>query len=153
MGFDVFGLNPKNEKGKYFRNNVWWWRPLADFVLAACKDCFKPGETEHWHSNSGQRVSEETALKITERLKKLVLNGDVKRYEREYNRELKALPDERCKFCNGTGKRDDEYVKGKCNACQGKGKVRPFVTNYPFDERNVLEFIAFCKNSGGFEIW
>ena len=56
MGFDLTGLNPKkakykspsndlyeqdkdkffkelekyqNQKGTYFRNNVWWWRPLA----------------------------------------------------------------------------------------------------------------------------
>ena len=32
MGMDVFGLAPKEEKGEYFRNNVWWWRPLWDFV-------------------------------------------------------------------------------------------------------------------------
>ena len=32
MGMDVFGLEPRKEKGEYFRNNVWWWRPLWDFV-------------------------------------------------------------------------------------------------------------------------
>ena len=34
MGMDVYGENPKNEKGEYFRNNVWWWRPLGDFVCS-----------------------------------------------------------------------------------------------------------------------
>ena len=33
MGMDVFGNNPRNKEGEYFRNNVWWWRPLADFIL------------------------------------------------------------------------------------------------------------------------
>jgi hypothetical protein len=63
MGMDVYGLNPKlksekpkldwnsasekerddyfeqmnkfeeENKGYYFRNNVWWWRPLADYII------------------------------------------------------------------------------------------------------------------------
>jgi len=36
MGFDIYGSSPKSEKGKYFRNSVWWWRPLAEFVLEHC---------------------------------------------------------------------------------------------------------------------
>ena len=32
MGMDLSGFNPKSEKGDYFRNNCWWWRPLWDFV-------------------------------------------------------------------------------------------------------------------------
>ena len=66
MGMDVYGLNPqlKSEKpeidfsnateeqrteyfeamdtfeqqnpGFYFRNNVWWWRPLWDYVCTVC---------------------------------------------------------------------------------------------------------------------
>ena len=33
MGFDLYSTgNHKTEKGEYFRNNVWWWRRLADFV-------------------------------------------------------------------------------------------------------------------------
>ena len=48
--------------------------------------------------------------------------------------------------------RNDEYVKGQCNGCQGKGSVRPFSTNYPFDLENLKEFADFCEQSGGFEI-
>jgi hypothetical protein len=33
MGFDVYGKSARSEKGEYFRNNVWWWRPLAEYVL------------------------------------------------------------------------------------------------------------------------
>ena len=32
MGMDVYGKEPKNETGEYFRSNVWWWRRLWDFV-------------------------------------------------------------------------------------------------------------------------
>lgn len=41
---------------------------------------------------------------------------------------------------------------GPCNACGGKGSVRPFVTRYPFSEDNVRKFVAFLKASGGFRI-
>ena len=32
MGFDVYGKDPDpgSGSGEYFRNNVWWWRPLRD---------------------------------------------------------------------------------------------------------------------------
>ena len=33
MGMDVYGRRPKSERGEYFRNNIWWWHPLADFIL------------------------------------------------------------------------------------------------------------------------
>ena len=26
-----------NQEGTYFRNNVWWWRPLADYTLEYSK--------------------------------------------------------------------------------------------------------------------
>ena len=33
MGFDLYSTGKhKTPKGEYFRNNVWWWRRLADFV-------------------------------------------------------------------------------------------------------------------------
>lgn len=32
MGMDLYGKKPLNPVGEYFRNNVWWWRPLAVFV-------------------------------------------------------------------------------------------------------------------------
>ena len=31
MGMDVYGIAPTSERGEYFRNNVWWWRPLWDY--------------------------------------------------------------------------------------------------------------------------
>jgi hypothetical protein len=32
MGMDVYGKAPTVEEGKYFRNNLWWWRPLWTYV-------------------------------------------------------------------------------------------------------------------------
>lgn len=29
MGMDVYGINPFNELGEYFRANCWTWRPIC----------------------------------------------------------------------------------------------------------------------------
>lgn len=86
------------------------------------------------------------------RLDELLASGAVAAFERQYAADLKALPDEACKFCKRSGVRDDEVLKGKCNACAGSGTVRPWPANYAFSEENVREFAAFCRESGGFSI-
>jgi hypothetical protein len=67
MGFDIEGIKPVGKKGVYFRNNVWYWRRLADFCLDHV--IMPPNEKKYWHSNDGQKVSERTALKIAKFLK------------------------------------------------------------------------------------
>lgn len=158
MGFDLHGIKPNAEIGIYFRNNVWWWRPLASYVLDVCEDVFQEGEVDYWHSNDGQIVSALTAHGIASRLTTLVKSGRTRRFMEKYNAEQKAMPLEVCSYCEGTGDRKDlEPPEWKvecngCNACHGTGKVKQFSTEYPFSEENVKRFAEFCEGSGGFEI-
>ena len=151
MGFDLYGLAAKSKKGEYFRNNIWWWYPLAEYVLA--KVDIPDAEAQDWHYNNGTHVSQETALYIADTLDCLITGGHTAWFEKEYKRRLAALPDEVCDICQGAGVRDDEYVKGTCNGCDGKGRVKNWMRNYPFTVENVKEFARFCRESGGFEIW
>lgn len=153
MGFDLYGVKPKNEKGKYFRNNVWYFRPLWAFIVAKCDDILKVKQAEAGQFNDGVLITANQVRKIAQRLNELVMLGDVKKYEEDRNASLKVLPYEICEFCHGSGKRNDEYVKGKCNACVGKGKVHSRSCDYDFTEENVIEFIEFAENSGGFRIY
>jgi len=148
MGYDLYGTNAKSEKGDYFRNNVWWWRPLAEFVTDRCE----VSSPDDWFHNSGHKVTAEEANQISEILNGLLSHGAVATYEKEYTTRLAELPDDVCDICHGVGVRNDEVVRGTCNACLGKGTVRPWATNYPFSEENVREFAEFCEQSGGFEI-
>lgn len=150
MGMDVYGVAPTSEAGEYFRNSVWSWRPLWDFVSESC-DLDEDVELSG-HFNDGMEIDEFTARRIAKTLFSLLNDGTVATYERAHDVLLKALPDEECKHCNGTGVRDDEYVQGKCNGCNGTGKVRPFETWYSFSEENVQKFAEFADHSGGFEI-
>ena len=38
MGMDVYGRNPDSQAGKYFRANVWSWRPIHALVIDLCSD-------------------------------------------------------------------------------------------------------------------
>ena len=152
MGMDVYGLNPD----KYFRNNVWWWRPLWNYVCFICHDILDDEDCEEGHHNGGHQIDEKKAEVIASRLNLYIENGEAENYAKGRQAALDAEPDEDCETCAGTGRRKDPPEIGagdmKCNACAGKGSRRPFNTNYPFDVDNVREFIKFCEQSGGFEI-
>ena len=35
---DVCGIKPSREEGRYFRNTVWYWSPLWEYVYKVCPD-------------------------------------------------------------------------------------------------------------------
>ena len=150
MGMDVYGIEPYTEEGKYFRANVWMWRPLWDYV---CDVCSIDDETrERGHYNDGHVIDEDAATSISMMLRSLLKSGVVQKYAKHREKRLAALPDEQCKYCEGTGQRNDKLVQGTCNVCGGKCTVRPFETRYPFDIKWIEEFAEFSRQSGGFEI-
>lgn len=170
MGMDVYGKNPTSPHGGYFRRSVWGWHPLAELCAELapelCAGC------RHWHSNDGDGLDEEAAVLLARRLGELIEDGTVARYVALRNAALAALPDERCRLCDGTGIRTDATGKaagmhtklianpghprhgqtGTCNGCDGRGTHRPFATNYDVDVNDVREFAAFLAACGGFEI-
>ena len=138
--------------GGYFRNNVWWWRPLWNYVTELCDDILTEDDIEHGHNNSGRLIDQEKCLVIAKRLVDELQSGRVSLYKEARQRHLESLPQEDCDLCDATGVRNDEYVQGECNACHGKGTKPHWDTHYPFDEENVEEFKNFVKECGGFTI-
>tara|TARA_R100001594_G_scaffold3376_1_gene12686 strand:- start:691 stop:1233 length:543 start_codon:yes stop_codon:yes gene_type:complete len=179
MGFDVYGLKPEtdiipdqpdwsrqgneeeakayfawqtNTPGAYFRNNVWWWRPLWNYISFMCDDILTEKDMTEGEMNNGHIISKTKSKKIAARIRKLDKKGEILRYQMDRKKSLDKLKLIECQHCNGTGMRDDEFVKGKCNGCKGKGKTKPFIADYPFSVTNVRNFAQFCEKSGGFEI-
>ena len=164
MGMDVFGKNATTEAGGYFRNNVWWWRPLADFLTTTYPE-LTSGCT-YWHSNDGDGLDAAGAIALADALDRDLANGRVTAYADQYEAEIAALPDSECDLCTGTGIRTDEIGvqhglnvprdpitgKGGCNGCQGTGRRENWGKSYPFSVENVREFAAFLRECGGFEI-
>ena len=161
MGFDLYGMNATSkEEGDYFRANVWWWRPLWQYVSITCEDILTENDMERGSYNDGHRISKTKANRIASRLKIADKNGEIMKYELEYKKYLKSLPEEECHICNGEGMRNDEIGKEArnknsaytCNGCDGQGVTSNFNTHYPFESEEVMRFAEFCKESGGFEI-
>jgi len=179
MGMDVMGVNPKSEVGEYFRNNVWWWRPLATYCLTVAPEvCDKLSsmhpqsdvdfeETEEtvladlWFTNDGFGLNADDSKELAEILIKEISDGTAAKYQKMYESKLENMPDECCDVCDGAGTVlrgpvatavGTEEVSACCHKCKGTGQCRPFVTNYPFSAANVLEFTAFLEDCGGFQI-
>jgi hypothetical protein len=150
MGMDVYGENPSSETGKYFRNNVWWWRPLWDYI---CKVAKLDDETRLvGHYNDGFLINAATATLIADLLDEEIRSGRTTAFELQYQMAQDETPEEPCELCRGTGTRKDMKVANGCNKCQGTGKVKPFSTWYPFSTENVQKFATFARESGGFRI-
>ena len=181
MGFDLYGLNPEgdvpqpvvtdweNEEqtkayfahqndtpGSYYRANVWWWRPMWQYVCENCDNILTEKDMESGNFNDGHRISKTKAKRIASRIRKLDKQGKIMEYELEHKQYIKSLPQEDCDICEGTGKRKKAPKTGagdiKCNGCQGEGVRDNWQCHYPFESQPVIEFAEFCEQSGGFEI-
>ena len=147
----------EENSGVYFRNNVWWWRPLWHFVTTASDNILTEKDMEQGSWNDGHKISKTKAGKIAKKLHSMIEGGRVKEYEDRYKKDLASLEQVDCDICDATGKRQEPPNTGagdrECNGCDGTGKKDDWAKSYPFSEENVREFANFCLNSGGFEIW
>ena len=123
----------ENNPGAYFRNNVWWWRSLWDYVYNECEDIISEEDWNSGHSNDAHKISEQQAVAIGKRLQELIDDGSVKQYADAHEESRKKA---------------EENNKDK--KCGEKGY--DWASSYPFDIGNVQEFSTFCSESGGFEI-
>ena len=159
MGMDVYGKKPLNETGEYFRNNVWWWQPLATYacevapaITAACK---------YWQSNDNDGLDAAGSIALADALQAEIDAGRTLIYDKKHNSAREAMANVPCDLCEGTGTRMPIPYRGagdptkdglKCNGCDATGFVRPSATFYPFSTENVQEFVNFLRACGGFEI-
>ena len=141
--------------GVYFRNNVWGWRPLWEYVCLQCEDILSHKDMVNGSYNDAHKISKTKSKKIAARLRKLIKNGYVTRYKNNRQQHIDELPLIECDICDGTGFRKKAPKTGagdvECNGCND-GKKEQWETSYPFDTENVIRFSAFCEDSGGFEI-
>ena len=151
--------------GIYFRNNVWWWRPLANFIIEKC-DWLTEEQKERLHDNSGFEFSEHEATTIADTLQKKVDDGTVQALEEESKKERKvaeewkaglqkqqdALGEEAKKETGNKNLVPRDYPKHIYKKWNDLQKQQDWKASYPFAERNIKEFIKFLRECGGFQI-
>jgi hypothetical protein len=75
--------------GYYFRNNVWFWRPLANLITVLNEEWLTEEQKERLQDNSGFEFSEEEAIKIKLSLEKAINSGWLKKAEKQWKKEAK----------------------------------------------------------------
>ena len=161
-------LNDYEDKvpGHYFRNNVWYWRPLWQFVMSSCDDILTDEDCEEGSSNGGHEISEDKALAIADKIDELDKNGTIDFYSKrveeirkkgeKHNKKIEVKKETLRKKVNSHMESDKivpahypEPYKSMWDKLQDQ---EDWGAHYPFDADNVREFGKFCKESGGFEI-
>ncbi len=72
MGMDVFGTAPTTERGEYFRNNVWWWRPLWNYCIEVAPELTSEVNGEY---NNGDGLNAEGAIALSNILLERLVEG------------------------------------------------------------------------------
>ena len=171
MGMDVYGIAPTSPDGEYFRNNVWWWRPLADYCIevgaAVANKC------KGWHTNDGEGLNATDSQKLCAILENEIASGRCLEYSMAHETRRKGFEKVTCRLCHGTGIRTDEVGRnmkhhekkitepvnhprlgqiGWCNWCDGEGTIESVEAWYHFSVENVENFVKFLHHCGGFSI-
>ena len=154
-----------DNSGDYFRNNVWWWRPLWDFVCNSCDDFLTEKDMEKGYYNGGNKISKTKSLKIAKRLSKLIADGTVDTIEREgtlaiakaesHNKEVRIEMDtisDVCKKKHGIFLVPAEFPEPYKTLWNDAYEKEDWIASYPFNVDNVKVFATFCQQSGGFTI-
>ena len=140
----------KANPGIYFRNNVWWWRPLWLFVCERFDDILTEQDMEHGNYNDGHEITADKAMQIGIDLTCMLEDGRIEAYSDSHKKRLDALPQVDCRVCDNNNY--GNHKKRTCKACKQTGLVDDWAKSYPFDVENVENFATFCLESGGFTI-
>ena len=62
--FDALDLFERDNPGYYFRNNVWWWRPLWDYACDVCESVMSDTDAERGEYNEGYEYDAELTAKM-----------------------------------------------------------------------------------------
>jgi len=162
--FDLKQDYYENVPGAYFRANVWYWRPVAEFLYEHI-EVLDEDDLEGLSCNSGHVINETVAKIIGKTIAEMHADGLIEEWVQNKKIAEVMKPKEDCDICGGTGVRTDspmfgnlepyekDGIKGlKCNGCDGEGKRAPWSSHYPYDTQKIVDFGKFASESGGFQI-
>tara|TARA_R100000231_G_scaffold115265_1_gene85760 strand:- start:8523 stop:9017 length:495 start_codon:yes stop_codon:yes gene_type:complete len=75
----------KDNRGIYFRNSCWWWRPLWDYCRHVAPHLISEELWESGHHNDGRGLNAKDAKELGEILMENIANGSAIQYEKDYN--------------------------------------------------------------------
>lgn len=163
--FEASDKYEDDNKGVYFRNNVWWWRKLAQYVYENTGEVSE-NDYELWHENSGHQVDEDKAIRIADTLEALIKQGHTAEYQmiieksmaeaeefnKEVDKEMDKLREEVILITNNKDITPAKYPEIQKKKWEQLYHSTNWADRYPFEIENVQAFADFARHSGGFEI-
>ena len=81
-------------KGIYFRNNCWWWRPLWDYCRIVAPHLIDGDLYQSGHHNDGAGLDDEGAKELGTILLNEINNGNTIKHQAEYQQRQDDSDDE-----------------------------------------------------------
>ena len=136
MGYDLYAVKPSSEKFGYFRSNIWYWRPLWNYVAILSKDILTDDDIEEGNYNNDHIINSELSVTIGNRILESFSNNVFTDFKDKFEKEKEDLDKENiCTNSNNNTSYSENFYK-----------------NYILDKDLLEEFANFCINSGGFQI-
>ena len=133
--YDNLNKFEEENVGAYFRNNVWWWRGLWDYVYEVCDDIISEDEWNEGHSNSGLTIDAIKSVIISKKLNLQIESGKAQSYVDTWEARRKVAEKHNKGLKKGASDKDYKWE-----------------ASYPLDIDNIQRFADFCLDSGGFQI-
>ena len=152
--------------GTYFRNNVWWWRPLWSFTCDHCEDILTDDDMNAGCYNDAYIITEDKAVAIAKRLKEALKEPETQEYldnhmkamekAKKHNemieQEKKALDEIAVTITGDKDIAPINYPKDLKKKFDELLDKRDWASSYPISRDNIEHFAEFAEQSGGFSI-
>jgi hypothetical protein len=136
MGMDVYGRNPSEECGEYFRACIWSWAPLYEQVGLLCADLLDSEVLMSMAYNDGAGPDDQdTCSRMAERFESALA----------IHQDGFTLPAESVRVTEeGRVVSQEEIARNPTLKTYSPYKIR---------REHVQEWIRFLRHCGGFEVW
>ena len=156
--------------GEYFRANVWFWRPIWNFVCEVCPDILTEEDFERGQYNDNHLIEEDRAKDIAKRLREKMdlARKRQKKYETDapnkekFNKMLEdagsfifekiSKPKSELITCPGDMEIHDPENYKRWETLVHSGHIQFDEMSYPINAKAIEEFAEFAEHSGGFRI-
>jgi len=134
MGFDLYGHNPRNPDGEYFRASIWSWPSVH--MLIAQTQVLDDEALISISFNDGYLVSNSEAVRIADGIEKIIAeDADDAEYAEVQETPLLVMANQLVQSFKEAG-----------------AKVEKGSENF-INKEYIEEFIRFARSSGGFNVY
>lgn len=135
MGMDVWGRNPSAPGGRYFRANIWSWRPIQALIAELCHDLLDAETLTRLGVNVGAGAEDPaTCLEMANRFDRWL-----EHHTAGHGIDLGL----RVTY-------DGRFVSPDEMAAHPDLET---LSPYQVDDEHLKEWVEFLRHCGGFEVW